>query len=86
MILLAVLKADIMYMYRLQTLAFGVQDDDQHGMFKPGEIWWVSSLGDDWRHQYPEAQHICEQIGISISDMKAAFSKGWTSNNSTPGM
>jgi antitoxin component of RelBE/YafQ-DinJ toxin-antitoxin module len=79
---LAVLKADIMY--RLQTLAFGVQDDDQHRMFKPGEMWWVSSLGDDWRQKYPEAQHICELLGISISDMSKAFGKRWTGNQSTP--
>ena len=40
MISLAVLKAEISY--RLQTLAFGVQDDNQqHRMLKPGEIWWI---------------------------------------------
>jgi hypothetical protein len=82
MISLAVLKADIMY--RLQILAFGVQDDDQHRMFKPGEMWWVSSLGDDWRQKYPEAKHICELLGISISDMSKAFGKRWTGNLSAP--
>jgi len=82
MITLAVLKADIFY--RLQTLAFGVQDEDQHRMLKPGEIWWVSSLGDDWRQQYPEAKHICEQVGIDISDMSAAFGQRWAANKTTP--
>jgi hypothetical protein len=82
MISLAVLKAGISY--RLQTLAFGVQDDNQHRMLKPGEIWWVSSLGDDWRQQYPEAQHICELLGIAISEMSAAFGKRWTAIKTTP--
>jgi hypothetical protein len=36
----------------------------------------ILSLGDDWRQQYPEAQHICEQLEISISDMSAAFANG----------
>ena len=81
-ILLAVLKVDVMC--RLQTLAFGVQNTEQHRMFKPGEIWWVASLGDAWRQQHPEAKHICEQLGISISDMTAAFGKRWTGNEGTP--
>jgi hypothetical protein len=82
MISLAVLKANILYC--LQTLAFRVQTKDQHRMLKPGEIWWVSSLGDDWRKQYPEAQHICEQLGIAISEMSAAFGKRWTASKTSP--
>jgi hypothetical protein len=81
-ILLEVLKADIGY--RLQTLAFGVQDEDQHHMLKPGEIWWVSSLGDNWCQQYPEAQHICEQLGFTTLDMGADFGKRWTANSAAP--
>ncbi len=65
---------------RLQTLAFGVQNNEQHHMFKR----WVTSLGDAWRQQHPEAKHICEQLGISISDMTAAFGKRWTGNEGTP--
>jgi hypothetical protein len=82
MISLAVVKVDVMC--RLQTLAlFGVQCEEWHHMFKPGEAWWVSSLGDNWRQQHPEAQHICWMIGISVSDMILAFAKWWTGNNST---
>jgi hypothetical protein len=39
-----------------------------------------SSLGDDWRQQYPEAQHICEQLGISIFGMSTFCTQkliGW---------
>jgi hypothetical protein len=75
MILLAVLKANIMC--HLQTLVFGVQH-------KPGEIWWASSLGDTWRQQHPETQHICEQFGVGVLDMTAAFGKWWTGNEGTP--
>jgi antitoxin component of RelBE/YafQ-DinJ toxin-antitoxin module len=53
-------------------------------MFKPGDAWWVSSPGDDWRQQCPEAQHVCKTIGISISDMNTAFGKQWTGNKGTP--
>jgi hypothetical protein len=87
LISLAVLKVDIMY--RLQTLAYAVQDEEQHRRFKPGEIWWVSSLPEDGstmaQPQYPEALHICEQLGITIADMKVAFGKRWaTSSKGTP--
>ena len=71
-------------MCRLQTLAFAVQNEERHRMFKPGETWWISSLGDGWRKHYPEAQHICEQLGISVSDMTLAFGNRWIGNEGTP--
>jgi hypothetical protein len=76
---LVVLKADIMC--RLQTLAFGLQNEQRHHMFKPGETWWVSSLGGGWRKKHSEAQRICEQLGITVSDMILAFDKRWTEDN-----
>ena len=82
LISLAVLKADIMY--RLQTLAFGVQNEERHRMFKPGETWWVSSLGDGWRKQYSQAQHICDQLGIPYSDMILAFGNRWVNTSGAP--
>jgi antitoxin component of RelBE/YafQ-DinJ toxin-antitoxin module len=78
------LKTDILF--RLMNLAYAVQNEEQHRMFKPGEIWWVSSLGDGGSvtPKYPEALHICDQLGITVSDMKKAFGKRWTANKQTP--
>jgi hypothetical protein len=65
--------------YHVQTLAFGIQNEQRHRMFKPGETWWVSSLGDGWRKKCSQAQHICDQLGIAVSDMMLAFGNKATS-------
>ena len=64
-------------MNRIRTLVYRVQDEESHRFFVPGCTWWVATLGESHKTNYPDVVHICDQLGIPQSDLIAYFGKRW---------
>jgi hypothetical protein len=58
---------------RIQQLIFQVQDDGDNMRFKPGRAWWLETLGKSTTTKFPEAVHLCDQIGVSQEVFQKAF-------------
>ncbi len=69
---------------RIQQLVFQVQDDEENMRFKPGYAWWLATLGKSATTKFPEAVHLCDQIGVSQGVFQKALGQKWLSSSKFP--
>jgi hypothetical protein len=69
---------------RIRELVYAVQDEEAHMRFKPGDAWWIITLGASAGKRYPDGVHFCEQIGVSQEDFQFALGRQWRSSKQFP--